>query len=145
MEKQSFEGTTASSHIASPYEAAVTPPTTTPATVFVVTDPPFQQLQQQQFQQLPQQQQFPQQQQLPQHQQQFQQQQQEPKQVANIALGQLFNGAYVSPAVAPTPRPFEPLYEPEVPAADSYQLPTSSATAASASVQTNYNVQVSIF
>ena len=144
MEKQSFEGTTASSHIASPYEAAVTPPTTTPATVFVVTDPPYQQLQQQQFQQLPQQQQFPQQQ-LPQHQQQFQQQQQEPKQVANIALGQLFNGAYVSPAVAPTPRPFEPLYEPEVPAADSYQLPTSSATAASASVQTNYNVQVSIF
>jgi hypothetical protein len=125
VEQQSFAGTTASSHIPSPYETAVTPAATTPATVFLVTEPPFQQLQQQQ----------------------------EPKQVENIALGQLYNGVYVSPAAAPTPRPFEPLYEPEVPAAaptlrpfeqaaNNYQLPASSATAA---VQTNYNVQVSIF
>jgi hypothetical protein len=125
VEQQSFAGTTASSHIPSPYETAVTPAATTPATVFLVTEPPFQQLQQQQ----------------------------EPKQVENIALGQLYNGVYVSPAAAPTPRPFEPLYEPEVPAAaptlrpfeqaaNNYQLPVSSATTA---VQTNYNVQVSIF
>jgi hypothetical protein len=76
----------------------VTPPTTTPATIFI-TEPSATRIPP------------------------------EPKQIENVALGQLYNGnIYVT---SPTPRPFEPLYESEIAAVDNRQpLPVSQAAAA---------------